>query len=667
MAWNCKRCGTAVPHDDEDACPECGASKFSWTIGGANTRNFRVTTRTKKLLPMRGVDVSPGPSGASYEPVDVVETSKALAIPKADAIAWKDQDLLPPPEQVLFARLIPSSATASLDAFLSVHYDTQEIEEHEVPAPEGAAANEGGYYDVRFLFVYGPDPLPPEVTFAGLTVIDISEENEEGFAPTVGVRALGRRRRDLPVEGFARQVRRLACAKIRFNTDSAIFMPDGLGVVAAALDVVADEPELRVLIVSHTDTMDSDAKNLSLSQARSENVLNLVIGEKKAWAELAERENSHKNQDVREVLAWAAELWNWDCHPGAVDNTPPPDEAVKAFKAGFRKTFSSNHTPRDEDPAVDYGFWRRTLNLYGRVLMDRLGVQDAVELRKRVEAMTWVDEERPAVGCGEHYNLDDQGNNANVKENRRTEFLFFTQEDLPAVHGAEDPVVALAPVYKSYGILELPCPEPTFFGRPVPEGNVVFVIDFSGSMSPSDRDGIVVRPDRVGYAKRNLNQAIRDLSEDTYFTVVGFNRLSFSCWKDKEATEWTPELRQATDENKGAAIGWVNRRRAQSNTNTKEALEQAFRSTGGLAGAQTRVIFLTDGAPTPRARFNASSERQKLLDENRDRQPTWILDTIGFFQEGKDPGAALPAFLRSLADDHGGEFTEVYVKMQGQN
>ena len=660
MAWTCKSCNTEVASDTDLACPSCGKEKQVWTMHGGQTRQFSVTTRVKKLEFRRGVDSGPGGEGATYQGVETVVAEKAVAVPKGLAQSWHDQGQLPPPDQVLFARLRPGD-NPDLTTHFTAIFEAAEPVETEHPAPAGAGPDAEGVYDARFLCVYGPEALDPELSFAGLAVIDVSEENEVGYAPQVGLRALGRKRKDLPLDAQGGGVFRLACAKIRFNTDSAIFMPGGLAVLRAALEHVKEHSDHQLLIASHTDAQGSDESNLDLSRARSQNVLHMLMGEAKPWAEACDaRDNSHKHQDVRQVLKWAAEVWNWSCDPGAVDNSAPPEEAIKAFKDRFAHKFSSNYTPTDQDPAVDVGFWRRVMVLYGWVLMDQLQLQDRRQIGELCGKIQWVDPEVRAIGCGEKF-LKVATQKAE-EENRRTEFLFFAPDEAPAPSGDES---ALHAVYSgSYEFEDLECPDPTFFGNPLPKGNVVFVIDASGSMSPSDRAGQQARPDRIGFAKRNLAQAIRDLDEAAHFSVIAYNDSVFYPFREQNSRQvWQPRFEPATSENKSAAIQWVNRLRAQNRTATSQALLHAFNVLSPGEG-ETKVVLLTDGAPTPRnGGRDARVEMNRIVEEVAGYSADWRLDTIGFYQEGQNPGQ-LETFLQDLASGRGGTYTPVYVQQR---
>ncbi|RMG18716.1 MAG: hypothetical protein D6731_01375 [Planctomycetota bacterium] len=83
-----------------------------------------------------------------------------------------------------------------VEVFLSVEFETREVAEHRVVAE----ATPGEALDVRFLLVHGPRALPEDLTLPDVHLVDASEETRLGHAPQVGVRAVTRRRKQLPLK-----------------------------------------------------------------------------------------------------------------------------------------------------------------------------------------------------------------------------------------------------------------------------------------------------------------------------------------------------------------------------------------------------------------------------------------------------------------------------------
>ena len=458
-----------------------------------------------------------------------------------------------------------------------------------------------------------------------------------------------------------KEVTRLKCAKIRFHTDSAIFLPAGLPVLKAVYLQAEQNANQRVLIASHTDTQGSAESNEDLSRARSENVRCVLLGKAAEWVTANERDNSHLAEDVRRILRWAAQSWAWPCDPGAVSNDPIDDaveQAIRAFKVGFNQQFTRQHVSEDVATEEDEGFWKRVLNLYGHVLAESLGLQSPSELGAKAGKLQWVDPEHPAIGCGERFPLVDSGDGKAEAENRRTEFLFIDVPMIPLDNGEGAPTY-LEKVYQGkYTFKDLDCPKPEFFGQEIPDGNVVFVIDCSGSMSPADRNGAANRADRIGRAKRALNLAIDALDEETRFTVVGYSNGLFL---SNRTAEGKPRLVAATREDKDRVMGWVSNLRAGGGTQTGLAMQAAFEA-ADLGGGPKTIKLLSDGFPTPRAGENVTSERARIQREVGGSSSGWQVDTVGFFDDATAPGA-LGDFMRSLAEDNGGTYTEVVIPL----
>lgn len=159
--------------------------------------------------------------------------------------------------------------------------------------------------------------------------------------------------------------------------------------------------------------------------------------------------------------------------------------------------------------------------------------------------------------------------------------------------------------------------EQTFFGVPVvAAGRVVFVIDFSGSMTQ-----------RLYYAKEELKRAVGALTGSQQFQVIFF---------DTAAHIMPPgSLVQATAANKAQADGFIDQMGSGGGTNPTDALQGAF-----ALGADT-VVLLTDGQFDPSV--------VSLVDGlNAGRRAK--VHTIGFFATGSQD------VLREIASRNGGTY-----------
>ncbi|MBK6683342.1 MAG: marine proteobacterial sortase target protein [Deltaproteobacteria bacterium] len=128
---------------------------------------------------------------------------------------------------------------------------------------------------------------------------------------------------------------------------------------------------------------------------------------------------------------------------------------------------------------------------------------------------------------------------------------------------------------ESYGYLMLLPPNDVKKQRRVSK-EAIFIIDTSGSMEG---------PSMV-QAKHALAMAIQRLDPEDTFEVIEF---------DDQARALFGEVRSANDENRSAAIGWVQALSANGGTNMRAALELAL--DGRKETPRLRqVVFITDGA-----------------------------------------------------------------------
>lgn len=470
---------------------------------------------------------------------------------------------------------------------------------------------------------------------------------------------------------LTKSVKRLNCERVRFNTDSAILMPTGLRVIAAAFEFARANPGLKLLIASHTDRQGSEESNQDLSEARAKNVLLMTTGERNPWIEANGRDNTRLHQDVRQVLAWAHKVWNFPCDPGKVTNDPKDQkltDAISAFKVAFSKRFSTNYVEKAEVGDVDGSFWARVFNLYAWTLVEHLRLDKPADLKPLVDQLAWVDPDQRSIGCGEKAPLVQTADGVANDDNRRTEFLFFPAGQEPPKLGFEsdpDPAAYLKAVYlpKRYKFEPVECPPPLFFGEEIPEGTVVFVIDVSGSMAPHKENG-----DRIGVARRNLNLALDDLPDGTPFGIVSYSSDVTVLWPDAQAK---PQVKPANDESRAAASRWVNALGPLKLTNTYGGLERAFQAVGVDAGKPRTIKLLSDGEPTPKAALEgktnsasqqaAADERKRILDAVQGWSGgAWRVDTVGLFKSATEKGP-LVDFMRALAEQNGGKFTHVAV------
>src|SRR5690606_19716598 len=112
-----------------------------------------------------------------------------------------------------------------------------------------------GSFDVVFLCVYGPEDLSG-VALEGISLVDVSDATERGYAAEVEVAAV-KKRVALPTgPATGPKVRLLEVEDICFHTARKLLLPGGwaasdaitgLSVIAAALDHARRHPERRLL------------------------------------------------------------------------------------------------------------------------------------------------------------------------------------------------------------------------------------------------------------------------------------------------------------------------------------------------------------------------------------------------------------------------------------
>lgn len=666
MPWDCKQCNTHIASDSEVACPQCGTRKGLWTLAGGRTRTFRVTARKVELLFGAGRD--PRPTAQGWPAEKLLAAERVVAVPKATARAWAGEGKLPPTEQVLVVRCW--SGDPQVEVRVSVEFAAQEVRELP-PDAWKAPRQEGGKacHDARYLFVYG-DGAADDLRFEGLEVVDVTEQGKLGHAPRVGVAALGAKKRTvLPLDRFQKGwAQRLQCQELEFNHDSHLLLPDGLSVLHLVLLHAEANPTLRLVIAGHTDATGTDARNDALSRDRCRNILHMLEGDRDAWAECALQCHQHLlKADAKKAALDATTIEDWVGRP----ESPPDPAEWQGFK-GFARRHKSEF--RDSgltlDPAQgwkDVASWKAVFDFYERSLLDLVAPpllpasvrMEAAKKKtdnerlvfltqerrkwdtKRLERLKalrkdlkWVDPARKAVGFGEQY-LKVRTQKYSLT-NRRDEFLFFQADRLPwdAQSPPADEAAARVALYGTGGpewdyqnndgpwtFDALDCPAPPTIE--VPPGNVLLVIDVSGSMNkvdPVEEKKPVERP-RIEVCKDRLLETLRALPSDRRFGLIAF---------DSKVTPWTPQLVKASRLYRQAAYRWVEELRPDSATNTYGALYHALNKVDDVDA----VIFLSDGLPTistvnehvilstVKGRWNAGAKVRRI-------------DTYGFL-EGQD-------------------------------
>jgi hypothetical protein len=224
-----------------------------------------------------------------------------------------------------------------------------------------------------------------------------------------------------------------------FHHDSAVLLPDyecgepeagetpedhisGLAILANAYLYAQANPDQKVVIAGHTDTTGSDAYNLTLSQMRADNVLSALLGDREKWTKLVL--GKHKVEDYQQILKWISRVWAWPCDPGPINNTL--NAATKAATKEFQKQYNVEFSASiPESGIVDKPTWEAFFDVYMAILANLLGVDDAGLVALRA-GLTFLAENKKAVGCGENFPIEEsRRNNYRSAINRRVEVLFF--------------------------------------------------------------------------------------------------------------------------------------------------------------------------------------------------------------------------------------------------
>lgn len=173
-----------------------------------------------------------------------------------------------------------------------------------------------------------------------------------------------------------------------------------------------------------------------------------------------------------------------------------------------------------------------------------------------------------------------------------------------------------------------------YYGIDLTAARMLFIIDCSGSMQEPAYYGT-----RLQRAKQELLQTINGLAPSTEFGIMVF---------DTTVQFYRNELLIATEENKLAAVAFVNRITLGDKTNTHAALVEATRFDDQLEA----VFMLTDGQPT----FGKTTRPDLIINEivRRNRTCHLRFNTIGIGQIGNTA-----TFLQKLAEETGGEYRQV--------
>src|SRR3989344_279940 len=195
-------------------------------------------------------------------------------------------------------------------------------------------------------------------------------------------------------------------------------------------------------------------------------------------------------------------------------------------------------------------------------------------------------------------------------------------------------------------------PGPTFYGIPVTEDRIVFVLDRSASMEvPSELEfgasGGEVKS-RLDVEKSQFKEVLKNLPDGKYFTVIMFNN------EVKDENIFSETLVELNVQSREEAFTFVDKWKPESSTNLYTPLEKA------LSYEDLEAIFLiTDGFPS-----EGITDHDELISKVVELNSNNVkINTIGTFTLIGDEGTSIyeneekgKKLLQALAEQRGGVF-----------
>jgi hypothetical protein len=500
------------------------------------------------------------------------------------------------------------------------------------------------------------------------------------------------------------------CKALNFNNDSVAIQKGGayalIGVLDYARQNMSSEatattdkplPNRSLLITAHTDAVGEEVDNDALSDLRAKSVLALLQGDRQGYitacTTLVPATESNPTptpkwctSDVHEFLVWAQSFsWVGKLAPGTSGSdrgdsrqklTQATAKALLQFDRRYKKQFKSGPEPTDPTPQevsdqvsatppVPDEFWGQMFDVYAMHIRQQLNMSPGA-YNKLLKELRWTNSSAKAVGCGERYPLKKV--EGSCEENRRIEFMFFTQADRPTGYTKED----FGPLYDkaTWRVDPIACsdplkPKPLKLPDPTTK-DVLFVIDVSGSMSSTDGllEGVPENT-RLGRVKKALLDVFNALPATGLTNVLAYDGggptgtgggtapVTIRKWNGNALTTKT-----ATPGGK-SLTAWVGALTPGGSTPTGDALKEALEKTTGTDGTiescpkELTVYLLSDGAPN-----GGASACTTILNDAKTKRASlhdgWKIDTVGF--TSGDGGGAFTKFLQDLADQNKGTF-----------
>ena len=177
---------------------------------------------------------------------------------------------------------------------------------------------------------------------------------------------------------------------------------------------------------------------------------------------------------------------------------------------------------------------------------------------------------------------------------------------------------------------------------PIYSERVIFILDKSGSMDT----GTGGKMTRWQAAKWQLKIALENLSDRSYFNIIGFSR---------DVVPFKKSLVKSQKRNLEKAFKFIDGLEVGGETNIYGALQAAFQDP-----EMDTIYLLSDGAPTVGEIDAPSMIRDMVSGWNRDRMA--IIMSIGFFpgEVAAEDKEEARRFLQLLATENDGDYKEIF-------
>ncbi len=214
----------------------------------------------------------------------------------------------------------------------------------------------------------------------------------------------------------------------------------GIAALSLVFRQFEEDPNKRLLIAGHDDTIGKAKDSFIISRKRAEGILYLLKGDEKAW--ISHAYDGHTIKDYQQIMKYFHYDKGWDCDPGSIDGIwgRKTERATGIFFEAMERMGYCKKRPEKNEVITSTGkkwpidAWAGVYALYEDMIFrfligSRWTPKDAVAARQKI---SFVDPNSPFVACGESFPIDGLGkDNFRSQKNRRVEFLFFDQDELP--------------------------------------------------------------------------------------------------------------------------------------------------------------------------------------------------------------------------------------------